>query len=419
MGLFCGAAFAAEKPNVLVILTDDQGSRDLACYGAKDLATPNIDTIASTGVKLTHFYAAAPVCCPSRAGFMTGKYPWEVGVPSNIGLSAEGLPSKVKTIAEYFKDAGYATAHLGKWHLGHHRETLPNGQGFDFSFGHHGGCIDNFSHYFYWDGPNKHDLWENGKEVFHGGHFFPHLMRDKALQFTARVDQPFFMYYALNLPHYPYQAPDKWVDYYQKMEMPRKLYAAAISAIDESIGQLFEGLKKQGKFENTVIVFMSDHGHSTEVRAFGGGGWAGEFRGAKFSLFEGGIRVPGLISYPKLLPQNVTRKQMAVSCDWLPTLLDLCEVNYDASSFRGKSQKAMLISDTPTPHTSFVWQSGQQKAVRMGDWKLLENPHDTGVKYGGKIKGVVLYDLKKDPGEKTDVSKQHALIVEQMKALLP
>ncbi|MGB0993021.1 MAG: sulfatase-like hydrolase/transferase, partial [Akkermansiaceae bacterium] len=151
------SAAAVDRPNVLVILTDDQGSRDLGCYGAKDLATPAIDALAAGGVKLEGFYSAAPVCCPSRAGLLTGKHPWEVGVANNIGLSAEGMPSKHKTMAEYFREAGYTTAHIGKWHLGHHEDTLPNGQGFDFSFGHHGGCIDNYSHYFYWNGPNKHD----------------------------------------------------------------------------------------------------------------------------------------------------------------------------------------------------------------------------------------------------------------------
>jgi len=412
-------ATAAEKPNVIVIMTDDQGSKDVNCYGAKDLVTPNMDKLAANGVKFEHFYSAAPVCCPSRAGFITGQHPWKVGVKSNIGINAEGMPSMYKTMGEYFKEAGYATAHIGKWHLGHHKGSVPNAQGFDFSFGHLVGCIDNYSHYFYWSGPNKHDLWENGKEVLHPGKFFPDLMRDKALDFTKKTDEPFFMYYAMNLPHYPYQAPTKWIEYYKDLKMPRKLYAAALSAVDENLGQLLDGLKAQGKLENTIVVFMSDHGHSTEVRAFGGGGWAGEFRGAKFSLFEGGIRVPAMISFPKLIPKGAVRQQMCSSLDWAPTLLDLCQIKYDAAKFDGKSIKPVLLENAATPHEHLVWLDGKQSAVRMDKWKLVKNGQDSSGQGTPKDKGICLYDLSKDPGEKNDLSMKHPDIVLKMRDLLP
>jgi arylsulfatase A-like enzyme len=407
---------------VIFILTDDQGSADLGCYGADDLTTPHIDALAARGFKLMQFYSAAPVCSPSRAGVLTGSYPWTVGLPGNVPLGKAGLPSEQKTMAEYFREAGYATAHLGKWHLGHTKEMLPNGQGFDYSFGHHGGCIDNFSHYFYWNGPNKHDLFENGKEVFRPGEFFPRLMKEQALAFTAKTTKPFFIYYAVNLPHYPYQAPTKWIKHYDKLAMPRSLYAAAVSAVDESLGELFAGLKKQGKFENTIIVYMSDHGHSTESRAFGGGGSSGGLRGAKFSLFEGGIRVPAIISFPEKLPPGQIRAAMASACDWLPTLLDLCEIEYQADKFTGKSLKKVLLEGSASPHDVLKWSYGGQRAVRKGDWKLICDPKDTsnGATYKQKpIKGYFLYNLKKDRGEKHDVSTYYPELVEELKNLLP
>jgi arylsulfatase A len=157
----------AAKPNVIIIYTDDQGAIDLNCFGANDLVTPNMDKIVHSGVKFTQFYGA-PISSPSRASLLTGKIPQRAGVPGNVSslsLNA-GMPSEQYTLAEMFKDAGYKTAHIGKWHLGHSIDKQPNAQGFDYSFGHLVGCIDNFSHYFYWEGPNRHDLYRNGNEVF-------------------------------------------------------------------------------------------------------------------------------------------------------------------------------------------------------------------------------------------------------------
>ena len=183
--IFSLQSIASRKPNIIIILTDDQGSIDAGCYGAKDLETPNIDRIAKKGIRFTQFYAAAPVCSPSRAGLLTGKYPINAQVPGNTTSSKgkPGMPSQQITMAEHFKAAGYRTAHIGKWHLGYIPEHMPNAQGFDYSFGHMGGCIDNYSHFFYWQGPNRHDLHRNGKEIFEDGKFFPDLMVNEACDF--------------------------------------------------------------------------------------------------------------------------------------------------------------------------------------------------------------------------------------------
>ena len=160
----------ADRPNVIVIYTDDQGTLDWNCYGAKDLATPSADRLAEQGVRFTQMYAPSAICSASRAGLMTGRIPPRAGVPGNVSSSkgVPGMPTTEVTIAEMMRDAGYATAHIGKWHLGFTEDTMPLGQGFDYSYGHMGGCIDNYSHFFYWVGPNRHDLFRDGVEILGG-----------------------------------------------------------------------------------------------------------------------------------------------------------------------------------------------------------------------------------------------------------
>ena len=185
---FSAVSLEARKPNVILIYTDDQGSIDLNCYGAKDLYTPHLDKLAKKGIKFSQFYSAAPVCSPSRAAVLTGRFPQHAGVPGNVSSAQghAGMPSSQTTIAEMMKSAGYATAHIGKWHLGYTPDTMPNGQGFDTSFGHMGGCIDNWSHFFYWNGPNRHDLWRNGEEIWEDGQFFPDLMVRETDEFISQ-----------------------------------------------------------------------------------------------------------------------------------------------------------------------------------------------------------------------------------------
>ncbi len=401
------------KQNVIIIFADDQGSVDMNCYGAKDLVTPNMDSIAKKGVRFTQFYSLAPVCSPSRAGLMSGKTPPSVGVPGNIGLEKEGLPSKEILIPEMMKKAGYRTAHIGKWHLGHFKETMPNSQGFDYSFGHMGGCIDNYSHFFYWKGPNKHDLYRNGKEVYHYGEFFPDLMLKEACEYIEKnKSAPFFMYYAMNTPHYPYQGDPKWLEHYKKLKYPRNLYAAFISTMDERVGKLLKKVKDLGLEKDTIIIYQSDNGHSLEERAHFGGGSSGPYSGAKGSLLEGGIRLPAMISWPGHLPENEVRSQMAVGCDWYPTIAELCSIKIK-HKIDGKSLMPVIKSKTePTQHKVFNWAMGGKKmnqwAVREGDWKLVVNPKH-------RDKGTFLYNIPKDPAENKDMSETHPEIVTRLK----
>ena len=332
-------------------------------------------------------------------------------------------PAQV-TMAETFQAAGYATAHVGKWHLGYSPDTMPNAQGFDFSFGHMGGCIDNFSHFFYWQGPNRHDLWRNGQEVFAPGRFFPDLMVEEASRFIeANQARPFFLYFALNTPHYPYQGDPCWLEHYRAVPYPTNLYAAFVTTLDARLRQLLAKLDALGLREQTIVVFQSDNGHSTEERAHFGGGSAGPYRGAKFSLLEGGLRVPALIAWPGHLPAGQTRSQLAHACDWLPTLAGLCGVPLDQRDLDGRSLESVLQSATaPSPHAALHWQTGPLKnpqwAVREGDWKLLGNLWDTSV--GDKTRpqtNLFLANIAQDPGERSDFAHDYPEVVQRLLGL--
>lgn len=422
------AVVNARQPNVILIYTDDQGSVDVNCFGADDLITPHLDSLAQRGVRFTQFYSAAPLCSPSRAAVLTGRYPQRAGVPSNIGSKpgSLGMPSDEVTLAEMFKAAGYQTAHIGKWHLGYTPATMPNAQGFDESFGHMGGCIDNYSHFFYWSGPNRHDLFRDGREIFYDGEFFPELMVKETRRFMeANRDQPFFIYWATNLPHYPLQGSAKWREKYRHLNSPRDMYAAFVSTMDEMIGAVLTDVEELGLSEDTIIVFQSDHGHSHEERTFGGGGSAGPYRGAKGSLFEGGTRVPAIISWPGKLPKNQVRGQMATSLDWLPTLAALAGVKLPQRKLDGKNITAVIQSaDTPSPHEVFHWQLGRgvgggpQWAVRQGPWKLIGHPRDTSGKTPlSESDKLFLVNLESDIAEANNVATQHAGIVARLTQL--
>jgi arylsulfatase A len=407
------------RPNILLILSDDQGTLDAGCYGAKDLKTPSLDRLARDGVRFTQFYAAAPVCSPSRAALLTGRYPQRAGLvtnsPSQPGV-AGGLPAEQITLAETLKTAGYATGHVGKWHLGYTKETMPQAQGFNSSFGHMGGCIDNFSHFFYWDGPNRHDLWRDGVETWEVGHFFGDLMAREANGFLERNRvRPFFLYWAVNLPHYPLQGSERWRREYRDLPSPRREYAAAVSTMDELIGKVLRRLDDLGLRENTIVVFQSDHGHSTEVRTFGGGGFAGPYRGAKFSLFEGGIRVPAMARWPKRWPRGVVRNQLATGIDWFPTLAIAAGAALPAGVDGRDLDPVMRSESAPTPHPTFHWQSGggatgPQWAVREGRWKLIRNGVDTSA-VAGAVDPVWLSDLEIDPGERRNLATEEPEVV--------
>jgi arylsulfatase A len=414
----------SSKPNVIIIYTDDQGTLDLNIYGAKDLQTPNIDKLARNGVRFSQFYSASPICSPSRASLLSGRYPQRAGLVDNASGSygvGGGMPGSQFTMAEMFKTGGYKTAHIGKWHMGYTPETMPNQQGFDYSWGFMGGCIDNFSHFYYWGGPNRHDLWRNGKEIYEPGKRLADRMVEEAGDFMKQnKSEPFFMYFAINIPHYPLQPDVKWLEYYKNLPSPRNMYAAFVSTMDERIGQLLKKVNELGLTDNTIIVFQADQGHSEEDRAFGGGGFAGPYRGSKFSVFEGGIRVPAIISWPGHIAKDQVRDQFAANIDWYPTLAEYCGLQLPDRKLDGKSITKIIASNTAgSPHPIFFWQSSGSKenpqwAVREGDWKLLHNPLQASPNELPADK-LMLINMKNDSSERRNEAEKNPEIVARLK----
>lgn len=403
----------SQKPNVIIFFTDDQGYADLNRYGSKDLHTPNIDKLCDEGVMFTQFYSNSSISSPSRAALMTGRYPHRAGM-GDMASSTKGgygMPSSEVTIAEVLKAVGYSTAIVGKWHLGYKPEIMPNNQGFDYAFGHIGGCIDNYSHYFYWDGPNRHDLWENGVEIYKSGENFSDLMVDQANRFISEnKNKPFFLYFASNYPHYPLQGDKKWREYYKNLPEQRANYASMVSTIDEKIGMVIDRLEKEGIKDNTIIIFMSDNGYSTESRTGYGGGSAGNLRGAKFSCYEGGIRVPAIISFSKLLPKNQIRDQVAMGADWFPTILDLCNIENPSVLLDGRSLVKLIKSDKEiTPHKVLNWEVYNSWAVRKGDYKLVATDQLKNKKYSYE-----LFNMVNDENETCNLALTHHEIVEEL-----
>lgn len=417
-----------KKPNVVLIYADDQGWTDLNSFGGKDLYTPVLDSLGQSGVRFTQFYSASPICSPSRASMLTGRYPQRAGLPGMASSTkgGEGMPGAQYTIGELFKDAGYKTAHIGKWHLGYTPESMPNAQGFDYSYGFMGGCIDNYSHFFYWDGPNRHDLWRNGEEINEDGAYFPDLMIREANDFLEKnKDNPFFLYFAVNIPHYPLQGEKKWLDYYKDkgVQSPRDKYSAFISTMDEKIGLVLHKLGALGLKENTIVIFQPDQGFSEEIRGFGGGGSAGILRGSKFSLFEGGIRVPAIISWPNGIEPNQVRDQFASNIDWFPTLAEFCGIQLPEHTLDGKSLVNIIKNQSmPAAHKVFFWKQGgteekPQLAVRKDDWKLLRYPIFAQQDELDE-QGYFLVNLHNDLGEKKNLSQSYPQVVKELKSLL-
>jgi arylsulfatase A-like enzyme len=407
-------------PNVVIIYTDDQGTRDTHAYGAEDLVTPAMDRLAAEGIRFTQSYSGAPVCSPSRACLLTGRSPQRAGVPGNVG-GDRGLPPEQITLAEYLGDHGYKTALFGKWHLGEIPELSPLVQGFDEFYGHKHGCIDNYSHFFYWSGPNVHDMWRQDREIFvDDGRYFPDLIVRETYRFLEENrEEPFFMYLPFNIPHYPLQPHMRHRAPYADVEEPRHSYAALVTSLDEKVGLIINKIDALGLRENTIIIFQSDHGHSVEERTMWGGGYAGPFRGHKFTLWEGGIRVPSIISWRGTLPEGEVRDQATWAADWFPTLVDLAGLPAPTHGIDGKNIRGILESaNAEEPHETLHWASNKQWAVLKGSWKLVNNGIPSREPDGSYFKAddVWLSNLEEDPAERTNLAADHADLVKELTA---
>jgi arylsulfatase A-like enzyme len=437
--LLCFLAFLdsvhASQPNVVILFTDDQGTLDANCYGSTDLSTPHIDDLAARGVRFTQAYSHT-VCCPARAALLTGRHPQRGGVHNwtqGDMHAADGINMALGevTLAEALKSAGYRTALFGKWHLGAHRDFGPKKQGFDEFFGIRDGFIDNFNHFFLHRN-GFHDLYEGTHEVQANGKYFPEMMVQRCLTFIEEnKDCPFFLYVPFNIPHYPEQALRQFEKQYSQMADPaRKSYAAMISTTDHYIGQIVDKLEALDLRQNTIIIYMSDNGHSIETRyrikgsnhksgfpdghfyGASGAGNTGKWIGHKGNFFEGGIRVPAIISYPAKLPTRTVRDQVITAMDWYPTVLDICEINSptDAPKLDGHSLLPIIRSAEAESgyHGVLHFQWGKNWAVRKGDWKLVGSD--------GNSK-MTLHNLGEDKPEVTNHADAQTELVLRLKTL--
>ena len=416
---------ATRRPNVVIIYTDDLGYGDLGCYGADDLATPHLDALAERGVRATDWYSNAPVCSPSRAALLTGCHPERAGVTHILGGSRHtpGLTPDHTGLATMLSRQGYRTGLFGKWHLGVLPEHRPRQHGFEEFFGFLAGCVDYYSHIFYWGQTGGvapvHDLWSDEQEVWHNGEYLTDLITDRAVDFIDRnADQPFFCYIPYNAPHYPMHAPQHYLDRFPDLSPDRRIMAAMIAAVDDGVGRVVDALQQKGLLDDTIIVFSSDNGPSAEVRNWLDGtdepwhaGTTGGFRGYKGSLFDGGIREPFLISYPRGLPTGRTFTEPAQMCDVVPTVLALAGLD-PVDDLDGCDVSASLAG-TGTAERRLFWSNDDQLAVRDGRWKLVCNPK---LDFDRSLPDpVFLSDLETDPGEQHNLADSRPEVAEELR----
>ncbi|MCM2371262.1 sulfatase family protein [Aporhodopirellula aestuarii] len=448
--LTAGATAAAEKPNVVIILTDDQGYQDVGCYGAPKIKTPNLDRMADEGMRFTDFYVASSVCSASRAALLTGCYPQRVGIGGALfpNWKNEGLDPKHVTIAEMLKEAGYATAAVGKWHLGDAPEFLPINQGFDSYYGipysndmfpakamaYAEDCL-------YREGVTPESLasaFPQEKEGLSRWERQPHKLKNKVplmrnvqcIEFPAdqntltrryteeavrfieqSVDIPFFLYLGHSMPHIPLYASPEF-----EGKSDAGLYGDCIEEIDWSVGEILDTLKRLGLDRNTLVFYSSDNGPwelkgSDDAKVKGNqnrrvGGSAGPLRGYKFSSWEGGMRVPTLMWSPGRIPSGQVCNEVASTIDMLPTLATLTGSELPASRIDGKSLVPLLEgrADAVSPHEAFFYGT---QGVRAGDWKLIRNE-----------KAFELYNLAEDISESRNVAGEHPEVMARLKKLL-
>lgn len=417
-------ANTVRKPNFIVIYCDDLGYGDLGCFGSEYIKTPHLDALAKDGVRFTNWYSNSPVCSPSRASLMTGRYPQNAGVTQILAgrRDTEGLGSDQTTIAKALKPLGYRTALFGKWHLGLAEGCRPNDHGFDEFYGFMAGCVDYYSHIFYWGvgkGINPtHDLWHNREEVWDNGKYLTEMITKKSVEFIKQKrDEPFFIYTAYNAPHYPMHAPRKYIDRYPDLPWDKRIMAAMISAVDDGVGEIVKALKESGQYENTVIFFSSDNGPSVETRNWLDGtedryygGSAGVFRGYKGSLFDGGIREPAIMSWPDRIKARQTCDKLGVMMDVFPTLIGIA--GGKPTGVDGSDILPMVTSDAPSPHERAFWDYNGQLAVRQGKWKLVLNGRTDFQK--GAVDEVHLSDLEADPGERTNLAARQPQLTAEL-----
>lgn len=414
-------ADSGTRPNIVVILADDMGYGDLGCLGSETLQTPHLDRLAESGVLCTQAYVASAVCSPSRAGLMTGRDPRRFGYEGNLNASAAsyatrpellGLPTSEKTLADHLHADGYATALIGKWHLGMGDGFHPNERGFD----HFCGMLGGGHHYF--PATMKHSIERNGTRLTDfSSDYLTDFFTDEGIRFIQeqrgrQAEQPWFVFFSYNAPHTPMQATEADLARFASIpDKKRRTYAAMMFALDRGVGRIREYLEQSGQWENTLLVFFSDNGGATSNAS-----WNGKLRGAKGSLREGGIRVPMVWSWPAGLPKGKRCAAVVSSLDLLPTFLAAAKAeplplseplsHEDARNRRrmvqaygthdGINVLPVLRDDQTAPPRRLFWRLQGQAAVLDGADKLVRLGH----------RPAELFEPGTDVGESNDTSSR-------------
>jgi arylsulfatase A-like enzyme len=407
------AARQGQKPNIVYIVADDLGWKDVSFHGS-DIKTPNLDTLAAGGTKLEQFYVQ-PMCTPTRAALMTGRYPFRYGLQTAVipAGAKYGLATDEWLLPQALREADYTTAIIGKWHLGNaDQKYWPRQRGFDYQYGPLIGEIDYFTH----EAEGIVDWFRNNKKVVEKGYSTTLLGNDAAKFINEqKPTKPFFLYLAFNAPHTPYQAPQEYLDKYKNIaDSARRAYAGSITAMDDQIGRVVDALDKKKMRDNTLIVFMSDNGGTRNPMFSGAIADVsklkipcdnGPYREGKGELYEGGTRVIAFANWPGHIPAGTTMKEMIHVVDMYPTLASLA----GASTTKCKPLDGLDVWGTisegkMSPRTEVVYNIEPfRAAVRQGDWKLVWRTT--------LPSSVELYNIPQDPSEKNNVAAEHSEIV--------
>jgi len=436
-----GSAQSAEKPNVLIFFIDDLGVTDIGVNGSSFYETPHIDALAKSGVNFTNAYSAHPVCSPTRASLMTGKFPQRVGITQWISGNNGHLPLGEVTIGEAFKEAGYRTGYIGKWHLGKADRQQPSQQGFDHTVAvNRAGQPSSF---FYPFKSGKKPTNVPDLEDYEKGDFLTDALADKSIDFISqKSEQPFFLCFSHYAVHTPIQAPEDLVKKYEakrvemygepkfQLEMGKynkqvltrqenSTYAAMMENLDTNIGRVMAALKESGKLENTIVVFTSDNGGLVHHTRDTGPTSNLPYRSGKAWTYEGGVRIPTIISWAGGIEPSVSETRM-ITMDFYPTLLELCELPLKPEQhLDGKSLKKVLggESDSELEERFLAWTyphrhgTGHQPshAILKGDWKLIRFERDEPAE---------LYNLSEDVGEKSNLADSNPDKLQELDVLL-
>ncbi len=400
-----------KKPNILIIMADDLGYGDISPYDGW-VNTPHLEKLAEQGVLLTDYHSNGAVCSPTRAAMMTGRYQQRANIPGvvyaapNRGTHNHGLQPKEYTIAEALSDAGYVTGMFGKWHLGYYRPYNPIHHGFDRYRGFVSGNIDYFAKV---DQAGHYDWWLNDRLINEKG-YVPHRIADHSVKFIQNhADEPFFLYVAHGVPHYPYQGPKDqgfrvpgrgMVRMDQNSDRKKRAYRQMVKALDQSVGRIMKTLEEEGIANNTFLFVTSDNGPA-------GPGSSGPLRANKGNVFEGGHRVPAIARYPGLIPSGTETNEPVMGMDLMPTAIELAGATLpDGLTLDGIDVMPALTGST-LPERDLIWISGRRAAFRRGPWKL--------VLQESGLDEPALFHLGQDRSESNDLSGDHPERVKRLR----